>query len=217
MFGKDYMLDALEAISRDIIEHEEELNHLDNVIGDGDHGTNMARFARIILRDLPELKANKDNMGEILQHVGMRCITEIGGSAGPLFGKFYLQAGMINIDNLEMEEANLVAAFEEGAMGVAHIGRSTEGEKTMLDALFPAVRAMQLALEEGHGFVEILQAGAEAAGKGVEYTKTIQASKGRAAYIGERSIGHQDPGATTVMLMLQSMCRTAAARSAGLE
>ncbi|BAL83748.1 putative dihydroxyacetone kinase subunit DhaL [Selenomonas ruminantium subsp. lactilytica TAM6421] len=217
MFGKDYMLDALEAISRDIIEHEEELNHLDNVIGDGDHGTNMARFARIILRDLPELKANKDNMGEILQHVGMRCITEIGGSAGPLFGKFYLQAGMIKIDNLEMEEANLVAAFEEGAMGVAHIGRSTEGEKTMLDALFPAVRAMQQALEEGHGFVEILQAGAEAAGKGVEYTKTIQASKGRAAYIGERSIGHQDPGATTVMLMLQSMCRTAAARSAGLE
>ena len=217
MFGKDYMLDALEAISRDIIEHEEELNHLDNVIGDGDHGTNMARFARIILRDLPELKANKDNMGEILQHVGMRCITEIGGSAGPLFGKFYLQAGMIKIDNFEMEEANLVAAFEEGAMGVAHIGRSTEGEKTMLDALFPAVRAMQQALEEGHGFVEILQAGAEAAGKGVEYTKTIQASKGRAAYIGERSIGHQDPGATTVMLMLQSMCRTAAARSAGLE
>ena len=217
MFGKDYMLDALEAISRDIIEHEEELNHLDNVIGDGDHGTNMARFARIILRDLPELKANKDNMGEILQHVGMRCITEIGGSAGPLFGKFYLQAGMIKIDNLEMEEANLVAAFEEGAMGVAHIGRSTEGEKTMLDALFPAVRAMQQALEEEHGFVEILQAGAEAAEKGVEYTKTIQASKGRAAYIGERSIGHQDPGATTVMLMLQSMCRTAAARSAGLE
>ncbi|SDP49079.1 dihydroxyacetone kinase subunit DhaL [Selenomonas ruminantium] len=217
MFGKDYMLDALEAISRDIIEHEEELNHLDNVIGDGDHGTNMARFARIILRDLPELKTNKDNMGEILQHVGMRCITEIGGSAGPLFGKFYLQAGMIKIDNLEMEEANLVAAFEEGAMGVAHIGRSTEGEKTMLDALFPAVRAMQQALEEGHGFVEILQAGAEAAGKGVEYTKTIQASKGRAAYIGERSIGHQDPGATTVMLMLQSMCRTAATRSAGLE
>lgn len=214
MFGKDYMLDALEAISKDIIEHEEELNHLDNLIGDGDHGTNMARFARIILRDLPDLAASKDNMGEILQHVGMRCITEIGGSAGPLFGKFYLQAGMLKIDNLDMEEANLVAAFEEGAMGVAHIGRSTEGEKTMLDALFPAVRAMQQALEEGNGFTEILLAGIEAAKAGVEYTKTIQASKGRAAYIGERSIGHQDPGATTVMLMLQSMYRVAAARNA---
>lgn len=214
MFGKEYMLESLAAISRDIIEHEEELNHLDNAIGDGDHGTNMARFARIVLRDLPEL-ATKDHMGEILQQVGMRCITEIGGSAGPLFGKFYLQAGMLDSDNLDMEEANLVAAFEEGAMGVAHIGESTEGEKTMLDALFPAVRAMQEALEEGKPFMEILQAGAEAAARGVEYTKTIQASKGRAAYIGERSIGHQDPGATTIMLMLQAMYRVAAAGNAG--
>ena len=215
MFGKEYMIDALTAISRDIIEHEEELNHLDNAIGDGDHGTNMARFARIILQDLPELAAEKEHMGEILQHVGMRCITEIGGSAGPLFGKFYLQAGMLDSDNLDMEEANLVAAFEEGAMGVAHIGRSTEGEKTMLDALFPAVRAMQQALEEGRDFTEILQAGVGAAEAGVEYTKTIQASKGRAAYIGERSIGHQDPGATTIMLMLKSMYRAALVRSSG--
>ncbi len=214
MYGKGYMIDALTAISRDIIEHEEELNHLDNAIGDGDHGTNMARFARVVLQDLPEIAA-MEHMGEILQHVGMRCITEIGGSAGPLFGKFYLQSGMIESDNLDMEEANLVAAFEEGTMGVAHLGRSSEGEKTMLDALFPAVRAMQQALEEGKSFTEILLAGVEAAREGVEYTKTIQASKGRAAYIGERSIGHQDPGATTVMLILQAMYRVAAARDAG--
>ncbi|SHK78287.1 dihydroxyacetone kinase, C-terminal domain [Selenomonas ruminantium] len=217
MFGKEYMLESLAAISKDIIEHEEYLNHLDNVIGDGDHGTNMARFARIILQDLPDLAESEEHLGEVLRHVGMRCITEIGGSAGPLFGKFYLQAGMIEIDNLDMEEANLVAAFEEGTMGVANIGKSSEGEKTMLDALFPAVRAMQQALEEGKGFTEILQAGAEAAEEGVEYTKTIQASKGRAAYIGVRSIGHQDPGATTVWLMLQSMYRVAVARRAECE
>ena len=209
MTGKEYMFAALEAISKEIIAHEDELNHLDNVIGDGDHGTNMARFSRIVLKDLPALSAEQGDMGEILHHVGMRCITEIGGSAGPLFGKFYLQAGMLNKGNTSMEAVNWVLAFEEGTLGVAQIGRSAEGEKTMLDALFPAIRAMQEALEEEQSFSDILQAGAEAAKEGVEYTKTIPASKGRAAYIGQRSIGHQDPGATTVMLMLQAMHRVA--------
>ncbi|MBP3780220.1 MAG: dihydroxyacetone kinase subunit L [Selenomonas sp.] len=208
MTGKEFMLAVLKAISQEIINHEEELNHLDNAIGDGDHGTNMARFSRIVLQDLPELAAEED-LGKVLHHVGMRCITEIGGSAGPLFGKFYLQAGMTNMGNTYMEAANWVVSFEEGTMGVSQIGRSVEGEKTMLDALFPADRAMQEALEEGRTFQEILLAGAEAAAKGVEYTKTIQASKGRAAYLGLRSVGHQDPGATTVMLMLQAMHKVA--------
>ena len=209
MTGKEFMLAALEAISHNIIEHEEHLNHLDNAIGDGDHGTNMARFSRLILSDLPELSAGNGDLGEILHHIGMRCITEIGGAAGPLFGKFFLQASISNIGNTSMEAANWVLAFEDGTMGVSMIGRSTEGEKTMLDALFPAVRAMQEKLEEGQSLPEIFLAGAEAAKNGVEFTKTISANKGRAAYIGQRSIGHQDPGATTVMLMLQTLHKTA--------
>ncbi|WP_303818016.1 dihydroxyacetone kinase subunit DhaL [Selenomonas ruminantium] len=209
MTGKEFMLAAFEAISHNIIEHEEHLNHLDNAIGDGDHGTNMARFARLILSDLPELSAGNGDLGEILHHIGMRCITEIGGAAGPLFGKFFLQASISNIGNTSMEAANWVLAFEDGTMGVSMIGRSTEGEKTMLDALFPAVRAMQEKLEEGQSLPEIFLAGAEAAENGVEFTKTISANKGRAAYIGQRSIGHQDPGATTVMLMLQTLHKTA--------
>ena len=209
MTGKEFMLAALEAISHNIIEHEEHLNHLDNAIGDGDHGTNMARFSRIILSDLPELSAGNGDLGEILHHIGMRCITEIGGSAGPLFGKFFLQASISNIGNTSMEAANWVLAFDDGTMGVSLIGRSTEGEKTMLDALFPAVRAMQEKLEEGLSLPEIFLAGATAAENGVEFTKTISANKGRAAYIGQRSIGHQDPGATTVMLMLQALHKTA--------
>lgn len=209
MTGKKFMLAAFEAISHNIIEHEEHLNHLDNAIGDGDHGTNMARFSRLILSDLPELSAGNGDLGEILHHIGMRCITEIGGAAGPLFGKFFLQASISNIGNTSMEAANWVLAFEDGTMGVSMIGRSTEGEKTMLDALFPAVRAMQEKLEEGQSLPEIFLAGAEAAKNGVEFTKTISANKGRAAYIGQRSIGHQDPGATTVMLMLQTLHKTA--------
>jgi dihydroxyacetone kinase-like protein len=209
MTGKEFMLAAFEAISHNIIEHEEHLNHLDNAIGDGDHGTNMARFSRIILSDLPELSAGNGDLGEILHHIGMRCITEIGGAAGPLFGKFFLQASISNIGNTSMEAANWVLAFEDGTMGVSLIGRSTEGEKTMRDALFPAVRAMQEKLEEGLSLPEIFLAGATAAENGVEFTKTISANKGRAAYIGQRSIGHQDPGATTVMLMLQALHKTA--------
>ena len=108
-----------------------------------------------------------------------------------------------------MDAANWVLAFDDGTMGVSLIGRSTEGEKTMLDALFPAVRAMQEKLEEGLSLPEIFLAGATAAENGVEFTKTISANKGRAAYIGQRSIGHQDPGATTVMLMLQALHKTA--------
>ena len=209
MTGKEFMLAAFEAISHNIIEHEEHLNHLDNAIGDGDHGTNMARFSRLILSDLPELSAGNGDLGEILHHIGMRCITEIGGAAGPLFGKFFLQASISNIGNTSMEAANWVLAFEDGTMGVSMIGRSTEGEKTMLDALFPAVRAMQEKLEEGQSLPEIFLAGAEAAENGVEFTKPISTNKGRAAYIGQRSIGHQDPGATTVMLMLQTLHKTA--------
>jgi dihydroxyacetone kinase-like protein len=120
-----------------------------------------------------------------------------------------LQASISNIGNTSMEAANWVLAFEDGTMGVSLIGRSTEGEKTMLDALFPAVRAMQEKLEEGLSLPEIFLAGATAAENGVEFTKTISANKGRAAYIGQRSIGHQDPGATTVMLMLQALHKTA--------
>ena len=214
MTDKDFMIAALEQVSRDIIEHEAELNRLDNAIGDGDHGTNMARASRMMLKLLPELGETKEDMGAILHQVGMSCISEIGGSAGPLFGTFYLRAGMSARGKTSMEAADWVASFEAGATGVSQLGMSTEGEKTMLDALFPASRAMQEALKAGKSFREVLAAGAQAAREGVEYTKTIQASKGRAAYIGERSLGHQDPGATTIMLIIESIRKAAVEKNA---
>lgn len=212
MFGKEYIIAALEAICRNIIEHEEELNHLDNAIGDGDHGTNMARFSRIILEKLPEIEADKDELGAIFYFVGMQCINKIGGSAGPLFGTFFLRAGMVGMNKLTFTAADWVTAFVAGTMGVSQLGKSSEGDKTMLDAMFPAVRAMQEAAGSGGNLSEVLAAGAEAAENGVVYTKTIQANKGRASYLGSRSIGHQDPGATTIMLMLQAMHKVAVER-----
>ncbi len=208
MIGKEYLLAALDAICQKLIQHEDELNHLDNVIGDGDHGTNMARFARKLLQEMPELAA-KDDLGAIFHYVGMRCINIIGGSAGPLFGTFFLRAGLVNRGKTSLAVTDLLTAIEEGTMGGSQIGRSNEGEKTMLDALFPAGRAMEEALEKGANLAGVLQAGATAAQAGVDFTKTIQATKGRAAYLGSRSIGHQDPGATSVLLMLQAMQHTA--------
>ena len=212
MFGKEYMLAALETICRDIIEHEEELNRLDNAIGDGDHGTNMARFSRIVLQELPKLAADNEQLGEIFHQVGMRCINEIGGSAGPLFGTFFLRAGMASMGKTVLTPADWAMAFDAGTMGVSLLGKSSEGDKTMLDAMFPAGRAMQKAVGKGGSLPEVLAAGAEAAENGVLYTKTIQANKGRASYLGSRSIGHQDPGATTIMLMLQAMHKVAVER-----
>lgn len=214
MTDKDFMIAALEQVSRDIIEHEEELNHLDNAIGDGDHGTNMARASRMMLKLLPELGETREDMGVILHQVGMSCISEIGGSAGPLFGTFYLRAGMASRGKTAMGTEDWVKSFEAGAVGVSQLGMSTEGEKTMLDALFPASRVMQELAAAGESLQDVLAAGAAAAEEGVEYTKTIQASKGRAAYIGERSIGHQDPGATTIMLIIKAFHKVAVKQEA---
>ncbi len=209
MIRKDYLIAALEQMARDIIDHEEELNRLDNAIGDGDHGTNMARASRILVMELPEIVDTREDLGAILHQVGMRFVSEIGGSAGPLFGTLFLRAGMANRGNDTMDKAGLVMCLEAGAMGVSQIGMSTEGEKTMLDALFPAIRAMQKALEVGKGYKEVLAAGVAGAHEGVEYTKTIQATKGRASYIGERSIGHQDPGATTIEIIIRALYKAA--------
>ena len=205
MFGKEYMLAALETICRDIIEHEEELNRLDNAIGDGDHGTNMARFSRIVLQELPKLAADNEQLGEIFHQVGMRCINEIGGSAGPLFGTFFLRAGMASMGKTVLTPADWAMAFDAGTMGVSLLGKSSEGDKTMLDAMIPAQEAMKAAAAGGADAAAVLQAGVKAAEEGVEYTKTIIATKGRASYLGERSIGHQDPGATSFTVILQAI------------
>ena len=215
MAGKAFMLAAVQGFCRTVIEHEGELNRLDNAIGDGDHGTNMARGCRKVLVALPDMDATREDLGDILHHVGMIFISEVGGSAGPLFGTFFLRAGMACHGKTAMEPLDWVRSFEAGAAGVSRLGMSSEGDKTMLDALFPAGRAMQGRAEAGAPLQDIFAAGADAAEAGVEHTKAIQASKGRAAYIGERSIGHQDPGATTIMLMLRALHRTSAEADGG--
>ena len=188
-------------ITRKINEKKDYLTELDNIIADGDHGINMARGFTAVNDKLPAL-ADKD-IGTVLKTVGMTIVSQVAGTAGPLYGTAFMRAGMIvgaksSIDIITFAEC-LNAAIE----GVMARGKSAEGEKTMLDAMIPAYRAIKQSADGGHSAKEALAAGVKAAWEGVEYTKTIAATKGRASYIGERSIGHQDPGATSFAYILQ--------------
>lgn len=197
------MIEILQAIAKRIEAEKEFLTQLDNEIGDGDHGINMARGFQAVEQKLPSL-ADKD-IGAILKGVGMQLVSTVGGASGPLYGTAFMKAGAACKDKMELDGAGFAAALEAAIGGVKMRGKSEEGEKTMLDALCPAYKALQEALDGGSDTKAALTAAVAAAEKGVEYTKTIIATKGRASYLGERSLGHQDPGATSSLYMLQTI------------
>lgn len=189
-------------------ENKEFLTDLDREIGDGDHGINMARgFDEVKAKE--EVLAGKD-VGSLLKTVGMTLVSKVGGSAGPLYGTAFMKAGAAVGNTAEIGIADLVKALEAGIEGVKARGKSTTGEKTMLDSMVPALQAMQQALAENASADAVLSAGVEAAKEGVEATKPMIATKGRASYLGERSAGHQDPGATSFALILETIAKSAA-------
>ena len=191
----------ISAMNRRISEKKDYLTELDNIIADGDHGINMARGFAAVNEKLSGL-AEKD-IGTVLKTAGMTIVSEVAGTSGPLYGTAFMRAGMIvgtkeTVDIITFTEC-LNAAIE----GVMARGKSTAGEKTMLDAMIPAYREIKHFADSGNSAKEALLAGVKAAWDGVEYTKTIAATKGRASYIGDRSIGHQDPGATSFAYILE--------------
>ena len=135
----------------------------------------------------------------------MQLVSSVGGASGPLYGTAFMKAGNVLKGKKEIEAADFAAAFEAAVGGVKLRGKATEGEKTMLDALSPAYKALKESLANSSTLKIALQKAVEAAAEGTEYTKTIAATKGRASYLGERSIGHQDPGATSSLYMLQEI------------
>ena len=181
------------------------LTELDNAIADGDHGLNMAKGFAAVEAKIPQLQGQ--NIGAILKTVGMTLVSAVGGSAGPLYGTAFMKAGMTMADKTEMDMTDFLACMKAAVEGVMMRGRSVQGEKTMLDAMIPALQAMEKANAEGASDKEALEAGVKAAAEGVEFTKTIAATKGRASYIGERSIGHQDPGATSFTDLLDVIAK----------
>jgi len=188
-----------EAASR-IEEQKEYLTELDSAIGDADHGINMSRGFRAALE---RLEANPpDDIAGVFKAVAMALIGKVGGAAGPLYGTMFLEMGKVVDGKERLEAEDLAAAFRAGIDGIKARGKAEEGDKTMIDALEPAYAALQEAVASGRGVGEAIDAAAEAAARGMEATIPLVARKGRASYLGERSAGHQDPGATSSHLII---------------
>lgn len=201
------MAAIIEGMAKKIEAEKDYLTQLDNEIGDGDHGINMARGFEAVEKKLPSLVGG--DIGALLKGVGMQLVSTVGGASGPLYGTAFMKAGMACKGLTELDGPAFVKAMEAAVNGIKMRGKATEGEKTMLDALCPALKVMQDEVAAGKSLKEALQDAAAAAEKGVEYTKTIIATKGRASYLGERSLGHQDPGATSSLYLLQVLAEMA--------
>lgn len=201
------MAAIIEGMAKKIEAEKEYLTELDNEIGDGDHGINLARGFEAVEKKLPSLAGS--DIGALLKGVGMQLVSTVGGASGPLYGTAFMKAGMACKGLTEIDGPAFVKAMEAAVDGIKMRGKATEGEKTMLDALCPALKVMQDDVAAGKSLKEALQDAAQAAEKGVEYTKTIIATKGRASYLGERSLGHQDPGATSSLYLLQVLAEMA--------
>lgn len=196
------ILNWLTACAKTLEENRDYLIELDAAIGDADHGANMDRGFKAVLQKLSAV--NDQDLGAIFKTVGMTLVSTVGGAAGPLYGTFFLQLGMKLSGKTEMTLADFADALEAGIAGVQMRGKAEAGDKTMLDALQPALEALKEKSLAGAGMTEALSDCAEAARQGMEATIPLVARKGRASYLGERSAGHQDPGATSSFLILKA-------------
>jgi dihydroxyacetone kinase-like protein len=192
-----------------IDEHKHELNTLDREIGDGDHGENMDRGLRAVVDALGKLPADtKPNAA--LRSVAMTLISTVGGASGPLYGTAFLKAADPVGDADELDATAVVAMLAAARDGIVSRGKAEAGDKTMVDAWTPAVSAAASAQEEGATTADILREAADAAEAGAVATEPLVAHKGRASYLGDRSIGHRDPGAQSTALILRAAAETAA-------
>ena len=199
--------------ARTVFEHRDELIELDRQIGDGDHGENLARGFTAVLTRLDALETAPADIGEVLRLVATTLMSTVGGAAGPLYGTAYLRAAKVT-GFPELDSAGVVAMLEAGLEGIVVRGKASPGEKTMVDAWTPAVAAAVAAAAAGAEPDRVLAEAAEAAELGAVATIPFLATKGRASYLGERSIGHQDPGATSSALILREAAIAAAGRDA---
>jgi dihydroxyacetone kinase-like protein len=196
------LIDWMLRFASKIAENKEMLTALDAAIGDADHGINMARGMEEVRRRLATY-ADED-LGAFFKTIGMTLLSKVGGASGPLYGTLFLRMGIASAGRNELTDGEFAAAFVAGVDGVRQRGSARLGDKTMVDALLPAMVALQRALEEHASLCEAMEAARQAAEEGMKATIPMQASKGRASYLGPRSIGHQDPGATSAYLLVLS-------------
>jgi dihydroxyacetone kinase-like protein len=198
----DEVVGWIRAYAAVIAENREELTRLDSAIGDADHGINMDRGMRAVLAKLDGLAG--DDVGAALKTAGMALVSTVGGAGGPLYGTLFLQMGTATSGKSALSPDDWRAGLEAGLQGVQMRGKAESGDKTMVDALLPARDALAAALAAGLPFSEALRLSAAAAEEGMKATIPLVAKKGRASYLGERSAGHQDPGATSSYLLVRT-------------
>jgi len=195
---RDTTLDWMSRFAAEMHEHRPELVRLDTAIGDGDHGTNMDRG---MTKAMDKLRASEQpDPGAVLRTVAMALVSSVGGAAGPLYGTLLLQLGTAMAGEHEVDLAGFAAAWRKGLEGVQARGRAQPGDKTMVDALLPAIEALEQAPDLASG----LGAAVQAAEQGMKATIPLVARKGRASYLAERSADHQDPGATSTYYLFKS-------------
>ena len=213
--GHDDVVRWIRAFAAEVGVKKEQLTQLDAAVGDGDHGINMDRGMSAVLAKVDAASEEQD-IGALLKTVGMTLVSTVGGAGGPLYGTLFLQMGTAVSGKDELGPDDWAAALEAGIAGVQSRGKAEPGDKTMIDALIPGRDALKSALAGGASFEDALRQSAEAAEQGMRDTIPLVARKGRASYLGERSAGHQDPGATSSHLLLEAAAETwAGSRQAG--
>jgi len=204
--SRDQTLEWIKAVATVLNQNREYLTQLDAAIGDADHGANMDRGFKKVIEKVPEF-ADKD-IGTIFKSVGMNLLSTVGGAGGPLYGTFFLQMGMKSAGKMELNLDDWTIALEAGIAGIIMRGKAELQDKTMVDALTPALNSLKQSVQDHKSMGTALQDSAAAAKEGMLATIPWVARKGRASYLGERSAGHQDPGATSSYLILQAAADT---------
>lgn len=193
----------LTLLAQTLHENRDYLTQLDSAIGDADHGINMDRGFKAVLDKISTVEGM--DIGSILKTVGTTLVSTVGGASGPLYGTAFLRAGMATSGKHELDEADVIGMLEAALEGIKARGKAQPGEKTMVDALTPALMAAKEAEAQNLDLAQILQRASDAAEAGMKSTIPMLATKGRASYLGERSVGHQDPGATSSWLLLKTL------------
>ena len=205
MSATESTLAVIRGMTAAMEENRRYLTKLDSEIGDGDHGTNMHRGFQAVLERLDG--DDFSSPADVLKAVSMALISKVGGAAGPLYGTAFLRASTALGDKEEVSPEDVAAALEAALGGVKQRGKAEVGDKTMIDALKPAVAAAKEAAPDADGVAVVFRAAADAAGEGADSTEPLTARRGRASYMGERAAGHKDPGATSTHLLLEAAAR----------
>lgn len=198
------LIKAISNTTESVVAHKEYLTQLDSAIGDADHGINMERGFTKVMAKLDA--GTYQDLGSVCRDVAMTLMGSVGGASGPLYGTLFMRMSMKLKDHSTADLALFAEALDDGVKGIIALGKAQLQDKTMVDALSPAVDALHEAQRQGMDLVAGLESAVQAAQEGMEATIPLVAKKGRASYLGERSAGHQDPGATSSYLLLSSFC-----------